>query len=117
MKSLPAGFLARICFACADDLDDLLAEASTREVGAHAFQHDLLVDVDHVGVAHLAAVDDVGHLHARLQFVALRVHGEDADLAGLHVVGDRGGKIGQRTRRQILQHEGLERRAHASQFV
>ncbi len=56
------------------------------EVRAHAFQHDLLVDVDHVGVADFAAVHDVGHLHARPQFVGLRLHGEDADLAGFQIV-------------------------------
>src|SRR5208283_4746176 len=68
----------------ADDLDDLLAERiHTGKIGAHAFQHDLVIDVDHVRVAHLAPVHDVGHLHARLQFIGLYSNGEDADLAGL----------------------------------
>ena len=56
------------------------------EIGAHAFQHDAPVDVDHVGVAHLAAVDHVGHLHAGAEFVGLGLHGENADFARLHVV-------------------------------
>jgi len=68
-------------------------------------------------VTHLVAVDDVGHLHARFQFVALHVHRKDADVAGLHVVGDLGWQVGQGTRRQVLQHEGLEGRSQLQQLL
>ncbi len=87
------------------------------EVGAHAFQHDLAVDVDHVRVAHAAAVDDLGHLHARLQLVGLHPHGEDAHVAGLHVFRDLVRQAGQRARRQIFQHKGLEGAANLDQFL
>ena len=105
-------------FGARHDVDDFAAErVNLVVVRAHAFQHDLPVDVDHVGVAHPAAVHDVGHLHARLQFVALHIHGKDADVAGLHVLGDLGWKVGQRTRRKIFQHEGLEGRAQLRQLL
>ena len=76
-----------------------------------------LVDVDHVRVTHLAAIDDVGHLHARLQLVALHSDGEDPDVAGFHVVGDFLRKRSQRTRREIFQYEGLEGRAQVREFM
>ena len=78
------------------------------EIGAHAFQHDAAVDVHHVGVAHLAAVHDVGHLHARAQFVGLRFHREDADLAGFHVVEHVARHVGKRPRREIFEDPGVE---------
>ncbi len=46
--------------------DNLGADAiDFEEVGPHAFQHDLMIDVDHVGVPDFAAVHHVGHLHPR----------------------------------------------------
>ena len=96
-------------FRLGDDVDDLLAEGiHAVEVGAHAFEHDFVADVDHVGVAHAAAIDDVGHLHARLQLVLLHSDGEDADVAGLHVVGDFAGQAGERASRDFFQHERFE---------
>ena len=116
MKSLPAGFFALNLFRAANNLQDFSAESvHAIEVSAHTLQHDLAIDVDHVGVPHPAPVHDVGHLHARLQFVALRVHGEDADFAGLHVVGDLLRQISQRARRQVFQHKRPERRTEARQ--
>ena len=46
-------------------------------------------------------------------FSSLRLHphGEDADVAGLHVFGDLVRQAGQRARREIFQHEGLEGRS------
>ncbi len=109
MKLQPAAVLPVISFALADDLHHFAAEGvDVVEVGAHAFQHDLAIDVDHVRVAHAPPVDDARHLHARLQFVGLHPHGEDAHVAGLHVFRDLAGQAGQRARRQIFQHEGLE---------
>ncbi len=61
-------------------------------------------------MAHAAAIDDVGHLHARSQLVRLHVHGEDADLALLHVGGDDVGQRGQRPRREVFEDERLARR-------
>ncbi len=105
-------------FGGAHPLDNLRTQAvDLQKIRAHAFQHDLLIDVDHVGVADLAAVHDVGHLHARLQFVSLRLHGEDADLAGLKIGGDHLRKIRQGTRCHILQHPGAIRAAHCFQFA
>ncbi len=73
----------------ADFVEDGLREAvDGEEVGAHALGHDLGGDVDHVGVTHAATVDDVGHLHAAVEFVGLDGDGEDADLRGLHVGED-----------------------------
>ncbi len=105
-------------FRLGDDVHHFAAErVDLVVVGAHAFQHDLLVDVDHVRVAHLAAVHDVGHLHARLQLVALHLDGEDADIAGFHVVGDLRRQVGQRAWRQVFQHERLEGRAQLRQLL
>ena len=87
------------------------------EIGAHALEHHLAVDVDHVAMAHLAAVDDVGELHARAELVALHVHGQDADLALLHVVGDRLGQIDQRPWRDIFENKRLVGRADTLDFV
>ena len=61
------------------------------EIGAHAFEHDAAVDIHHVRVADLAAIHHVRHLHARAQFVPLRLYGEDADLARFQIVQHCGG--------------------------
>ena len=87
------------------------------EIGAHAFEHHLPVDVDHVAVAHLAAIDDVGELHARAQLVALHVHGQDADLAPLHVLGDRRRQVAQRPLGDLLEDERLVGRADLLDLV
>ena len=76
----------------------------------------LLVDVDHVRVADLAAVHHVGHLHARAQFVGLRLDGEDAHLAGFQVVQHGARHVGQRARRQILENPASIRRAQLVEF-
>ena len=75
-------------------------------VRAHPFEHDLPVDVHHVRVPHAPAIDDVGQLHAGAELVRLHVHGEDADVAPLHVRGDRraAGSV-ERPRRDVLEHE------------
>ena len=80
--SVPAGVVARTLLRRAGDFPDLLADAvHFEEIGAHAVHHDFLGDVDHVRVAHLAAIHHIRHLHAGLQFAVLRLRGEDADLA------------------------------------
>ncbi len=100
------------------DVHDLLAErVNAIEVGPHAFQHDLVIDVDHVGVPHATPVDDIGHLHSRFQLVTLNVDRENADLAGLHVFGNLRRQASQRAFRQVLQHESLERRTDFDQLI
>lgn len=92
----------------ADFVEDSLREAvDGEEVSAHALGHDLGGDVDHVGVAHAAAIDDVGHLHAAVKLVGLDFDGEDADLRGLHVFEDGGGQIDERTGREGFEDEGV----------
>src|SRR5271165_1507785 len=96
----PGGSLGPHLLGASHGFDNLGANAiDFEEVGPHALQHNLVVDVNHVGVPNLAAVDHVGHLHARAQFVGLRLHGEDANLAGLEIVHDLFRKIGQRAGR------------------
>ncbi|XWK67192.1 hypothetical protein RBB80_27490 [Tunturiibacter gelidiferens] len=79
----------------ADLVEDGLGEAvDGEEVGAHALGHDLRSDVDHVGVTHAPAVDNVGHLHTAVELVGLDLDREDADLRGLHIFEDCGGEVG-----------------------
>ncbi len=78
------------------------------EIGAHAFEHDAPVDIDHMGMAHLAAVHHIGHLHARAQFVGLRLHREDAHIAGFHDRPSTSSRhVFQRPRRQVFQNPGV----------
>ena len=89
----------------AHDVEHLLAQAVyLKEIGAHAFEHDLLVDVDHMRMPHLAPVHHIRHLHARLQLIALHLDGEDAHIARLHIVDDFLRQHAQRTRRKLFQH-------------
>jgi len=93
----------------ADAIKDLLRKlVDDIEVGAHAIAHNLGRDVDHVRVAHAAAVDDVGHLHAGTQFIGLNLDGEDGDGGGFHIIEDRGGHVGKRTGREVFEDECVE---------
>ena len=99
-------------------VEDGLAEAvDGEEIGAHALGHDLGGDVDHVGVAHPAAIDDVGHLHAAVQFVGLHLDGEDAHLRALHIFQNRRGHLRQGPRSDGLQYECIPHAADAVQFA
>ena len=92
-----------------DTVQNILAEAiDLVVVCAHAFTHDLRRDVDHVGVAHAAAVDDIGHLHAGLQLVGLDLHGEDGNLRGFHVCKDGRRHIDEGARSEVFENEGVE---------
>ena len=92
----------------ADLVEDGLGEAvDGEEVGAHPLGHDLGGDIDHVGVAHVAAVDDVSHLHAAVQLVGLDFNGEDADLRGLYVGEDGWGQVDQWARRERFEDESV----------
>ncbi len=105
-------------FGLNHDFHDLLAESiDAVEVCPHALHHDLVINVDHVGVAHAPAIHDIGHLHARFQLVALYIHRKNADLAGLHVVGDFPRKTGERAFGDFLEDKGLERRTDFDQFL
>src|SRR5205807_2199119 len=77
------------------------------EIGAHALQHNLTIDVDHVRVTYFAAVDHTGHLHARLQFVRLNLDRENADLAALEVSYNLSRQFLQRPWRQLFQNKGI----------
>src|SRR5450755_113563 len=81
------------------------------EVRAHAVAHDLLGDVDHVGMTDLAPGYDLGHLHTGAQLVELGLGREDTDLACLQVVEDRSRHIGKRTRRDMFKRPAAIRRA------
>ena len=91
-------------------IQNLLREAvNLVVVGAHAVAHDLRRDVDHVGVTHAAAVHDIGHLHARAQFIGLHLHGENRNLGRFHILKHRGGHVCERARREVFKNEGIER--------
>ena len=62
------------------------------------------------------AVDDVRHLHARTQFIGLRLHRENADVARLDVGEDFAGHVLQRPWRQVFQNEGVIVHAEALEF-
>src|SRR5579863_1965478 len=101
----------------ADHLDDFLAQSvDSLEVGSHAFEHDLPVDIDHVRVADLAAIDHVGHLDARAEFIRLHLDGKDGDLAGFQVVENLAWQVFQRAVCQFLQNPGVVRCAHLLEF-
>ena len=70
-----------------------------------------------MGVAHAAAVDDVGHLHAGAQLVGLDLDGEDADLRGLHVGEDFGGHFGERARGDVFEDVGVPLAADAVELA
>ena len=101
----------------AHDVNHFCADAVHLEkIRPHPFQHDLPVDVHHVGVPDLAPVYHVRHVHARLQFVRLRLYSEDAYLTGFQIIQYLLRQIGQRTRRQILQDPCPVRRPDLLQF-
>src|SRR5580693_5470926 len=52
-----------------------------------------------------------------MQFVGLRLHGKDADLAALEILHNLSRKIAQRSRRQVLQHPRVVRGLHRLQFA
>jgi len=87
------------------------------EVGAHALEHDAFFDIDHVGVAHAAAVDDVGHLHAAVEFALLGDDGEEGDLGLFHVFEDGGGHVGEGAGGVIFKAEGIPLAAEGIELV
>jgi hypothetical protein len=87
--SVPAGVVARHG-GCADFVEDGLRGGRGEEVGAHALGHNLSGDVDHVGVAHSATIDDVSHLHAAWAHLGWTSTAKMLT-CGLHVGKDAGG--------------------------
>ena len=115
---MPAAVFARIFDAFRTISTTFVADAiHLGEIRPHPFQHDPPVDVHHVRMPDLPPVHDIRHLHARLQFVALHLHREDADLACLQIVQNLLRQIASAAAPPILQHERLVRRAHLLQFV
>jgi len=101
-----------------NDVDHLSTQAiHLEEIGAHALQHDLAIDIHHVSVANPPAVDDIGHLHTRLEFIALGDDCKNADLARLHVVENFFWEIDQRTRRKFFENPRAVRRANGLNFM
>jgi hypothetical protein len=93
----------------ADTVQNLLRESvNLVVVGAHAVAHDFGCDVDHMGVAHVATVDHIRHLHPRMEFVGLHLHGEDGDLRSFHIFKDGGRHVRERTRREVFEDESVE---------
>src|SRR5258708_20432248 len=62
-------------------------------------------------------VHHICHLNARPQFIGLRLHRENRNLAGFHVVENRLRQIPEGALRQIFQHPCMIRRAENFQFV
>src|SRR5579875_859457 len=81
------------------------------EVGAHALEHDFLFDIYHVAVAQPFAVHHFAHLHASLQLVGLRLHGEDTNLARFEIVQHGLRHIYERARSKFFEHKGVVRAA------
>src|SRR5579871_131185 len=81
------------------------------EIRAHALPHDFRRDVHHVRMTNPPAVDDVGHCHSKRQLVRLRGRRKDTDLTALERLGHWCRHRRQRPRRQILEHERLDRGA------
>src|SRR3989454_9850044 len=52
----------------------------------------------------VATIYDICHLHAGAQFVSLRLHRKNGNLAGLEIICDLLRQIGQRTRSQVFQY-------------
>ena len=71
-KSVPRAVRQVTRSACrARSIEALAERVHRQEIRAHAFEHDLPVDVDHVAVADVVRVDHGGHLDARAEFAGL----------------------------------------------
>ena len=86
------------------------------EVRAHTLRHNVRGDVDHVRVAHAAAVHNIRHLHAAVEFVLLHFYREDADLRALHVFEHGHRHADERARRNLFQHKRVPRAANRLQL-
>ena len=75
------------------------------KVGAHSFQHDLPVDVDHVTVPDFVIVHYAGHLRPGGKLARLRLRGEDRHPRKRQIIEDELRHILERTPRMMLQHE------------
>ena len=73
-----------------------------QEIRSHAFQHDLAVDVDHMGMTNFAPIYYGGHLHSRSQFVALRLNRKDTYLAGFQIFENFSRQIYKRARGEVF---------------
>ena len=90
----------------ANPIQNLLAEPVNKiKVRSHALAHDLWRDVDHMSMAHVAAVDYVGHLHARVEFIGLHLDRKDRYLRGFHIGEHLGGHVDERARGKVFEDE------------
>ena len=65
----------------------------------------------------VATIYDICHLHAGAQFVSLRLHRKNGNLAGLEIISDLLRQIGQRTRDQLFQPPRAIDRANPLQLA
>ncbi len=81
-----------------------LAELIDRaKIGAHAFEHDLAIDVHHVGVPDPVMVHDRRYFRARAEFARLGSHCENGDLRERQIIENDLRHEFQRTPRMMLQ--------------
>ena len=86
--------------------DQTLAELiDCAKIGAHAFEHDLAIDVHHVGVPDPVMVYHGGHLGARAEFARLTLCGKDGDLRERQVIQNNLRHVRERPPRMMLQHK------------
>ena len=87
------------------------------EVGAHRLGHDAVRDRDHVGVADLAAVDDLRQRAAERELALFGLAGVDRDVGALEGRPDRGRELEHGPRAVVLHDVGLARRADLAHLV
>ena len=98
-------------------LDQALTQRIDREkIRAHAFEHDLAVDVDHVPVTNAVLVHDRGHLDARSEFAALRLRAKNTDLRSRQIFENDFRHPGERAGSVFLEHEDGVLRADLLHF-
>jgi len=86
--------------------DQTLAELiDCTKVGAHAFEHDLPIDVHHVSVPDPVTVYHAGHFAARAEFAWLTLCCKDGDLRERQVLQNKLGHMRKRAPRVMLQHK------------
>src|ERR1051326_9289460 len=84
--------------------DQTLAELiDCTKVGAHAFDHDLPIDVHHVRVPDAMTVYYAGHFGARAEFAGLTLRRKDGALRQRQVLQNKLGHMRKRAPRMMLQ--------------
>jgi hypothetical protein len=93
-------------FGLSGALDQALAEfIHFRKIGAHSFQHDFAVDIDHVPMPDAVIIDHAGHLRPSGKLTGLRLRGEDRHLRECQIIQNDFRHVLERTPRMMLQHK------------